>query len=51
MYDNSKFINNAFTEDEYNLGAFVDLNGKCPLWTKKLISNIKDKIVISKGRG
>jgi FkbM family methyltransferase len=44
MLDNSKFIDNAFTQEELKNGAFVDLNGRCPLWTKKLISSIKDKI-------
>jgi FkbM family methyltransferase len=44
MIDNSKYIENAFSQEELENGAFIDLNGKCPLWTKKLISNIKDKI-------
>ena len=44
MIDNSKIIENAFTQDELDYGAFIDLNGKCPLWTKKLINSIKDKI-------
>jgi len=44
MINNSKFIDNAFTQDELENGAFVDLNGKCPLWTTKMINVIKDKI-------
>lgn len=44
MIDNSKFIDNAFTQDELNRGAFTDLNGRCPLWTLKMINVIKDKI-------
>lgn len=44
MIDNSNFIVNAFTKEELENGAFIDLNGRCPLWTKKLISTIKDKI-------
>lgn len=44
MFDNSNFINNAFTTTELENGAFIDLNGPCPLWTKKLIDCIKDKI-------
>lgn len=44
MIDNSKFIDNAFTQDELNRGAFTDLNGRCPLWTTKMINVIKDKI-------
>lgn len=44
MIDNSKFIKNAFTEEELKKGAFIDLNGNCPLWTTNLISAIKDKI-------
>ena len=44
MIDNSKFINNAFTSDELENGAFIDLNGRCPLWTKKLINTIENKI-------
>jgi FkbM family methyltransferase len=43
MIDNSKYIENAFSQEELENGAFIDLNGKCPLWTKKLISTIKDK--------
>lgn len=44
MIDNSKIIENAFTQDELDYGAFIDLNGRCPLWTTKMISVIKDKI-------
>jgi FkbM family methyltransferase len=44
MFDNSKFIDNAFNQEELEKGAFIDLNGRCPLWTKKLISTIKEKI-------
>lgn len=44
MIDNTKFIENAFNNEELEHGAFIDLNGKCPLWTKKLIESIKDKI-------
>ena len=44
MIDNSKFIDDAFTQDELNRGAFTDLNGRCPLWTTKMINVIKDKI-------
>ena len=44
MINNDIFINNAFTEDELKNGAFIDLNGKCPLWTTSLIESIKDKI-------
>lgn len=44
MFDNSELIKNAFTESELNDGAFIDLNGKCPLLTKKLINIIKNKI-------
>jgi FkbM family methyltransferase len=44
MINNEKFINNAFTDYELKNGAFVDLNGKCPLWTTTLINSIKDKI-------
>lgn len=44
MINNEKFIKNAFTEDELKNGAFIDLNGKCPLWTTSLIESIKDKI-------
>lgn len=44
MIDNSKIIENAFTQDELNYGAFIDLNGRCPLWTTKMINVIKDKI-------
>jgi FkbM family methyltransferase len=44
MIDNSEIINKAFTEQELENGAFFDLNGKCPLWTKDLIRSIKDKI-------
>jgi FkbM family methyltransferase len=44
MIDNLKLIRNAFTDYELEHGAFIDLNGKCPLWTKTLINTIKDKI-------
>jgi FkbM family methyltransferase len=44
MFNNLNFINNAFTSEELANGAFIDLNGRCPLWTKKLIDCIKDKI-------
>lgn len=44
MIDNSTFIINAFSDEELEHGAFIDLNGKCPLWTKTLINTIKDKI-------
>jgi FkbM family methyltransferase len=47
-YENESFIKNAFTEDELKNGAFIDLNGKCPLWTTKMINVIKDKIDFNK---
>lgn len=43
-YENETFIKNAFTDEELIRGAFIDLNGKCPLWTTKLIHLIKDRI-------
>jgi len=44
IINNENFIKNAFTEHELKNGAFIDLNGKCPLLTISLIESIKDKI-------